>query len=74
MKPNISLACKNGSRTIVAPPSLANPSSNPNANPNPNFNRGRIFLGGNCPDTGKNKRETKNRKEIKKIIEKRKKN
>ena len=46
-----------------------NPSPNSKANPNPNPNREGNFLWGDCPDTGKNKRNEKpkrNKKQQKK--------
>ena len=32
---------------------VPSPNSNTNPKPNPNPDRGAVFLGGNCPDTGK---------------------
>ena len=68
MKPNISLACKKS--PLLPPVKMVlgqlppNPSPNSKANPNPNPNRGAVFFSGNCPDTGKSKRN-ENQKEIK---------
>ena len=68
MKPNISLASKESPcfppvKTVLGQlpqrKIVPNPNSNSNDNPNPNPNRGTIFLGGNCLDTGKNKRNEK---------------
>ena len=73
MKPNISLTCKNFLLVLhrqkpfydIFPeencphPPPPNPKTNPNANSNPNLNRGPIFLWDNCPDSGKNKRNKK---------------
>ena len=60
MKPNISWACKKS--PFLPPVKMVlgqlppNPSPNSKANPNPNPNRGAVFFSGNCPDTGKSKR------------------
>ena len=79
MKPNIWLPCKESTRFApvkmvlgqLFPRKIA-PNPKPNANPNPNPNWGAIFLGGNCLDTGKNKRNEK-QKRNNRITEERKK-
>ena len=71
MKHNISLVCKKSSclppvKTVLGQllPKKIAPSSNPNpkTNPNSNSNLETIFLGGSCPDTGKNERNKKQKR------------
>ena len=71
MKPNISLVCKKSPcfppvktvlRQLPSKKIVPNPNPNPNADPNSNANGGAIFLGDNCPDTGKNKRNEKQKR------------
>ena len=73
MKPNILMVCKKlpcfpTVKTVLGQLHRRKiaPNPNPNANPNSNANRGAIFLEGNCPDTGKNKRNGKQKRNKKK--------
>ena len=68
---HISLVCKKSPclppvKTVLGqlpPKKIApNPNPNPKTNPNSNPNLGTIFLGDSCPDTGKNKRNKKQKR------------
>ena len=73
MKPNVLLVCKRSPcfppvKTVLGQlnPRKIAPNPDPNANPNSDPNQGAIFLEGNCPDTGKNKRNEKQKRNKKK--------